>query len=115
MGIYCSLWGPASHFDLSLEGKFRWSLAYLTTRTPSSSPGVPLRYRRPERNDDAAPNFLDSHLPATQLPSAMSSRRFPMPWTAKSMAVMECTGIVLAHVYGQPEGAIAISGTRLAN
>jgi hypothetical protein len=41
----------------------------------------------------------------------MPSRRFPKPWTVQSMPsgyrVIDANGIVLAHVYGQPDGAIA--------
>src|SRR5262249_26429781 len=49
----------------------------------------------------------------------MPSRRFPKPWTVESMPsgyrVIDANGIVLAHVYGQPEGAIAISDTLMPN
>jgi hypothetical protein len=49
----------------------------------------------------------------------MPSRRFPKPWTVESIPsgyrVIDANGMVLAHVYGQPDGAIAISDTRLTN
>jgi hypothetical protein len=49
----------------------------------------------------------------------MPSRRFPKPWTVEPMPsgyrVIDANGIVLAHVYGQPDGAIAVSDTRLTN
>jgi hypothetical protein len=49
----------------------------------------------------------------------MPSRRFPKPWTVEPMAseyrVIDAVGMVLAHVYGQPDGAIAVSRTRLTN
>src|SRR5262245_44732829 len=52
----------------------------------------------------------------TRLPWVMPSRRFPKPWTVEPMPsgywVIDAKGVVLAHVYGQPVGAIAVSGTR---
>ena len=49
----------------------------------------------------------------------MPSRRFPKPWTVEPIPsgyrVIDANGIVLAHVYGQPDGAIAVSDTRLSN
>src|SRR5262245_31877149 len=49
----------------------------------------------------------------------MPSRRFPKPWTVQSMPsgyrVIDANGLVLAHVYGQPDGAIAVSDSRLTN
>ena len=49
----------------------------------------------------------------------MPPRRFPKPWTVETIAsgyrVIDANGIVLAHVYGQPDGAIAASDTRLSN
>ena len=46
-----------------------------------------------------------------QLPSAMPSRRFPKPWTVEPMPsgyqIIDANGMVLAHVYGRPNGAIA--------
>jgi hypothetical protein len=43
--------------------------------------------------------------------SGMPSRCFPKPWTVQPMPseyrVIDANGIVLAHVYGQPDGAIA--------
>jgi hypothetical protein len=57
--------------------------------------------------------------PTTQLPSTMPSRRFPKPWTVEPMPsryrVIDANGVVLTHVYGQPDGAIAVSDTRLTN
>ena len=48
----------------------------------------------------------------------MPSRHFPQPWTVEPMPtgyrVVGANGIVLAHVYGQPDGAIAVSDTRLS-
>jgi hypothetical protein len=49
----------------------------------------------------------------------MPSRRFPKPWSVEPMPsgyrVIDANGIVLVHVYGQPDGAIAVSGSRLTN
>jgi hypothetical protein len=49
----------------------------------------------------------------------MQSRRFPKPWSVEPIPrgyrVLDANGIVLAHVYGQPDGAIADSDTRLTN
>jgi hypothetical protein len=49
----------------------------------------------------------------------MPSRRFPKPWSVEPMLsgyrVVDANGVVLAHVYGQPDGAIAVSNTRLTN
>src|SRR6185436_14129777 len=49
----------------------------------------------------------------------MVSRRFPQSWSVDPMPngyrVLDANGIVLAHVYGQPDGAVAVSDTRLAN
>jgi len=49
----------------------------------------------------------------------MPSRRFTKPWSVEQMPtgyrVIDSNGIVLAHVYGQPDGAIAASDTRLTN
>jgi hypothetical protein len=49
----------------------------------------------------------------------MPSRRFPKPWTVEPMPngyrVIDASGVTLAHVYGQPDGAIAVSETRLTN
>jgi hypothetical protein len=49
----------------------------------------------------------------------MPSRRFPKRWTVESIPsgyrVIDANGIVLAHVYGQPNGAIALSDSRLTN
>src|SRR5262249_1391112 len=55
----------------------------------------------------------------TQLPSDIPCGRFPKPGTVESIPsgyrVIDANGIVLAHVYGQPDGAIAVSDTRLSN
>jgi len=52
-------------------------------------------------------------------PRAMPPRRFPKPWTVEPMPsgyrVIDANGIVLAQVYGHPDGAIAISDTRLTS
>jgi hypothetical protein len=49
----------------------------------------------------------------------MPSRRFPKPWSVEPMPsgyrIFDANGIVLAHVYGQPDGVIAVSDTRLTN
>jgi hypothetical protein len=49
----------------------------------------------------------------------MPSRRFPKPWSVELMPsgyrVIDANGVVLAHVYSQPDGAIAVSNTRLTN
>jgi hypothetical protein len=49
----------------------------------------------------------------------MPSRRFPKPWTVEQMPsgyrVIDGDGVVLAHVYGQPDGAIAVSDSRLTS
>jgi hypothetical protein len=49
----------------------------------------------------------------------MPLRRFPKPWSVEPMPsgyrVIDANGIVLAHVYGQPDGAIAVSDRRLTN
>ena len=54
-----------------------------------------------------------------QLPSAMPSRRFPKPWTVEPMPsgyqIIDANGMVLAHVYGRPNGAIAGADIRLTN
>jgi hypothetical protein len=46
----------------------------------------------------------------------MPSRRVPKPRTVEPMPseyrVVDANGIVLAHVYGQPDGAIAVAETR---
>jgi hypothetical protein len=47
----------------------------------------------------------------------MPWRRFPKPWTVESIPagyrVIDANGIALAYVYGQRDGAIAVSDTRL--
>ena len=49
----------------------------------------------------------------------MPPRRFPKPWTVDTVPngvqVIDANGLVLAHVYGQPDGAIAVSNTRLTS
>jgi hypothetical protein len=49
----------------------------------------------------------------------MPSRNFARPWMVEPMPsgyqVIDTNSVVLAHVYGQPDGAIAFSGTRLIN
>jgi hypothetical protein len=49
----------------------------------------------------------------------MPQRRFPKPWTVETIPsgyrIVDANGIVLAHVYGQPDGAIAVSDSRLTN
>src|SRR5262245_39986973 len=49
----------------------------------------------------------------------MAGRRFPKPWTVEPMPsgyrVIDANGVVLAHVFGQPDGAIAVSDSRLTN
>src|SRR5262245_23296107 len=44
---------------------------------------------------------------------------FPKPWTVEPIPsgfqVLDAYGIVLAHVYGQPDGALAISDIRLTS
>jgi hypothetical protein len=49
----------------------------------------------------------------------MPSRRFPKHGTVEPIPggyrVIEANGIVMAHVYGQPDGAIGVSNTRLSN
>ena len=49
----------------------------------------------------------------------MQQRRFPRPWRFEPIPggyrVVDATGLALAHVYGQPPNAIAISDKRLIN
>jgi hypothetical protein len=49
----------------------------------------------------------------------MPTRRFPKPWTVEPMPsgyrVVDANGVVLAYVYGQPDGSIAHSDTRLTS
>ena len=49
----------------------------------------------------------------------MQSRHFPKPWSVEPIPsgyrVLDANGFVLPHVYGQPDGAIAASDTRLTN
>jgi hypothetical protein len=49
----------------------------------------------------------------------MPSRRFPKPWTVEPMPsgyrVIDANGVVAAHVYGQPDGAMAVSEIRLTS
>src|SRR5262245_35487473 len=65
------------------------------------------------------PDVVRHFRPTAQLPSAMPSHCFPKPWTVAPMPsgyrVIDAGGVVLEHVYGQPDGAIAVSDTRLTN
>jgi hypothetical protein len=46
----------------------------------------------------------------------MPSRQLPKPWNVEPMpSGYRREWLVLAHVYGQPDGAIAVSDTRLTN
>jgi len=49
----------------------------------------------------------------------MAGRRFPRPWRFESISggyrVIDANGLALAHVYGEPPNAIAISDKRLTN
>jgi hypothetical protein len=58
-------------------------------------------------------------LPPTELPSGMRSRQFPKPWSVEPIPsgyrVLDANGIVLAHVYAEPEGTIGHSDTRLTS
>src|SRR4030095_1541443 len=49
----------------------------------------------------------------------MPQRRFPRPWrfepTPGGYRVIDANGLALAHVYGEPPNAIAISDKRLTN
>jgi hypothetical protein len=49
----------------------------------------------------------------------MPSRRFPRPWRLEPIPggyrVIDANGLALAHVYGEPPNAIAISDKRLTN
>jgi hypothetical protein len=49
----------------------------------------------------------------------MPQRRFPRPWRFEPIRggyrVVDANGMALAHVYGQPPNAIAISNKRLTN
>ena len=49
----------------------------------------------------------------------MQQRRFPRPWRFEPIPggyrVVDANGLALAHVYGQPPNAIAISDKRLIN
>ena len=49
----------------------------------------------------------------------MPQRRFPRPWRFEPIPggyrVVDANGLALAHVYGQPPNAIAISDKRLIN
>jgi len=49
----------------------------------------------------------------------MQQRRFPRPWRFEPIPggyrVVDATGLALAHVYGQPPNAIAISDKRLTD
>jgi hypothetical protein len=49
----------------------------------------------------------------------MPQRRFPRPWRFEPIPggyrVIDANGVALAHVYGEPPNAIAISDKRLTN
>jgi hypothetical protein len=49
----------------------------------------------------------------------MPQRRFPRPWRFEPIPggyrVIDANGLALAHVYGEPRNAIAISDKRLTN
>jgi hypothetical protein len=49
----------------------------------------------------------------------MPSCRFPKPWSVEPLPsgyqVLDANGIMLAHVYGQPDGAIAVSDSWLTS
>ena len=50
----------------------------------------------------------------------MPQRRFARPWRFESIPggyyrVLDANGLALAHVYGEPRNAIAISDNRLTN
>src|SRR6188472_2151621 len=49
----------------------------------------------------------------------MQQRRFPRPWRFEAIPggyrVIDANGLALAHVYGEPPNAIAISDKRLTN
>jgi hypothetical protein len=49
----------------------------------------------------------------------MPQRRFPRPWRFEPIPggyrVIDANGLALAHVYGEPTNAIAISDKRLTN
>jgi hypothetical protein len=74
--------------------------------------------RRPGKPANNRPTD-DSRAYASRLPLAMPSRRFPKPGTVKRIPsgyrAIDANGMVLAHVYGQPDGAIAISDSRLTS
>ena len=49
----------------------------------------------------------------------MPQRRFPRPWRFEPIPggyrVIDANGLALAHVYGEPPNAIAVSDKRLTN
>jgi hypothetical protein len=57
--------------------------------------------------------------PAQLILAAMPQRRFPRPWRFEPIPggyqVIDANGLALAHVYGEPPNAIAISDKRLTN
>jgi hypothetical protein len=63
--------------------------------------------------------FVDAVRSRLGWPAAMPSRRFPKPWSVESTPsgyrVGDANGIVLAHVYGEPERAIGQSDARLTS
>jgi hypothetical protein len=73
---------------------------------------------RPERSDEAAP-FLTLRQPANS--AILGHALAPLSQALDSRAdtersgyrVLDANGIILAHVYGQPDGALATSDARL--
>ena len=48
-------------------------------------------------------------------PASARAPAFPNPGQKGRHPVMDANGVCLAHVYGQPSGAIAVSDNRLTN
>jgi hypothetical protein len=73
----------------------------------------------PQSSQGVTPRGFHFRQSTTQLPSAMPSRLFPKPWTDESIPsgcrVIDENGVVLAHVYGQPDGDGAAADSRLTN
>jgi hypothetical protein len=63
--------------------------------------------------------LIDRQRPAQLILAAMPPRRFPRPWRFEPIPggyrVIDANGLALAHVYGQPPDAIALSDKRLTN
>jgi hypothetical protein len=61
--------------------------------------------------------FMRSPFPAgnNSATSDMPSRRFPKPWTVEPMPSGYWVTDAMVLVYGQPDGAIAISDSRLTS